>query len=309
MVGGRPGRADRERLRLDLGSPRTVGTVTITQADRPDAGRRITRLEIRTDEGTRSVDLDESSWSIDGQVIALGVTTGLLEFTITATDLAPRANYAGFGPVGLAEVRVDDLAPSDELLRLPTRGTDVAADTPLTIVTERWRTDPTDRWRDDPERSLDRRFDLVTDRTLTLDVTARLSRRAPDDVVASLLSLPDVEVSSHLAGAPMAGGWSALDGDPSTAWTTAFGAADGATITVPLAAGTVLDEFSGSFVVDDVHSTPTELTLTAGGQTRRIALEPGAHDVLDPVRAAHGRPGDRHGVGRGGSLHDRPPFR
>lgn len=264
-----------ERIRLTLDDTREVGVVRVLQTGDPTARRRITELEIRTEAGAELVPLDDSSTVGDGQTIEIDASTAWIELTVTGTDVPGLANHAGYGPVGLAEIVVDDLPPSSELLRLPTRGIDVPESTPLSIVVDRWRIDATDRWRRDPEPSLARRFELADDRAFTPDVTARVALDAPDAVVAELLGLPPtVSVSSHLSGTPTSGGWAALDGDPATAWTTAFGDAEGASITVAVEPGTEIATLAGSAVVDDRHSVPTELILSAGAQERRVPVDP-----------------------------------
>ena len=69
-----------------------------------------------------------------------------------------------------------------------------------------------------------------TDRTLTPEVTVRLDQRAADSVLAELLGISGPTAATRLTGTATAAGWAAADGDPSTAWTTPFSAAVGATL-------------------------------------------------------------------------------
>ena len=64
--------------------------------------------------------------------------------------------------------------------------------------------------------------------------TARLNPNAPDDALDSLLGIRSVKnggitvtSSQHLPGDIAARGSSAFDGDPATAWSTAFGQPQG----------------------------------------------------------------------------------
>ena len=104
----------------------------------------------------------------------------------------------------------------------------------------------------------------------------RLARRAGDDVLAGLLGLPAVRVTSHLAGRPASAGWAAFDDDPATAWTTAFGRGNGASMTAPVSPGASVQHLSGGFIDDEQHSVPTEITVSMGAELRRIAVEPGS---------------------------------
>jgi len=263
-----------EHLRLDLGTSRAVHEITVVQLPAQAAGRRISSLRITTDDRTLTVGLDDSSTTEAGQQIVLDSTTSTIDLAIAASDTGKLLNYAGFGPVGLREVRVDDLGPTTERLRLPLRGADVPASTALDIVLERWRTDPTNRWRSDPEATLARSFTLGSARELTPDISARIDARAPDAVLDALFGLPaGLTSSSRLAGSLASGPWAALDGDPATAWTSAFGAGLGASITIPLPAESTVSSLAGTVVDDPEHSRPTQLTVSVGGQRRVVELD------------------------------------
>ena len=84
------------------------------------------------------------------------------------------------------------------------------------------------------EVALVRKLRVPGDRSFGGGGTARLATAAPDDVLDAALGLPDasaggitVLASQHLPGDVMARGSSAFDGDPTTAWSTAFGATAG----------------------------------------------------------------------------------
>lgn len=271
-------------LRLDLAEPRLVGAITLVQAESATGGmpRRITELDVRTESGSRRVLLDESSSTVVGQTIELGEQTAWIELSVVATDAGKPLTSAGFAPVGFSEVRVDDLPASVETLRLPERitlGGDDSA--PIAVVLERWRTDASNRWRHDPEPAMHRSFGLPASSSLEraefqAAILAHLDLQASDASLASVLELGSFTSTSRLAGSPAHGAWAAVDGDPGTAWTSGFDPGADATITVPLDAAVALSALTVTALADEQHSRPTELTITAGGETRVVPFTPDA---------------------------------
>jgi arabinofuranan 3-O-arabinosyltransferase len=285
LVGDR-GEAEGERLRVEFDEPRAVDELTVRQ---PGTGsnRWITSLEVTTDRGRRTVVLDETSRRAPGQTIALGEVAGpteLVELEVATTDVGRRASYAGVGPVGIAELGFGAGGPDalrlDEVVVLPTDLIDAAGpaslDRELAIVLTRLRHDPYDRWRDDEERAVVRQFELPSARSFAVEGTARLSARASDEVLAPIVAPTGADpavrahADSRLAGSPASWGPAAVDGDPGTAWTTAFGVTDGATISVALPQATTLDHLDLRIIEDGRHSVPTRLVLRTDEGEERI---------------------------------------
>jgi arabinofuranan 3-O-arabinosyltransferase len=276
-----------ERLRIDLPSP-TTGPVTVVQDQRP-SNRWITEVELRTEGGAARVALTEDSRRPEGQVIPLPAgETSWVEIAITGTSRGPLVDYLGVDAVGLAEVRLPGIT-SEEVVRVPTDLLDGVGPAsllaPLDVVLTRQRMDAAKRWRDDPERRLVRAVELPTDRTFAVSTTARLSPRAADGVLASLLDPlgRPATASARLAGYPNTWGRSALDGDPATAWTTAFGPSTGATLSVTLGAAQSLSGLNLQVLADGRHSVPTSLRIDAGGETREVPVPSIADGPLGTV--------------------------
>ena len=80
--------------------------------------------------------------------------------------------------------------------------------------------------------------------------------------------------TSVLAGTLTASGRAAVDGDPATAWQTAFGGAVGAAVTVHAGAPLTVDHLDLQIVNDGHHSVPTAITVAAGGEQREVTLPP-----------------------------------
>ena len=139
-----------------------------------------------TDDGTSTeVELGPESRTT-GQLIDLPGPTTSVRVEITATNLADSGFYPGENAVGFAEVDLG-LGPSTEVFVMPGRALQAATPgTPLDIVMTRARVDPTHRWRSDPEPALSREFELAQPIDAGVTVTARLSPRAADDVLAAL---------------------------------------------------------------------------------------------------------------------------
>jgi arabinofuranan 3-O-arabinosyltransferase len=261
-----------EHLRLDF-AERPVQTITLVQPQDPALRRWITGVVIHTDDGDVPVALDERSRTPDGQVIDLGGRrTSKLDIEITATNTGEALMYPYLNGVGFAEAKVDDLAPTEEVVTLPA---DAARSTnPRTaIVLTRWRVDPTNRWRADPEVALDRSFDVGAAGTYHLSVSGRLDQRADDSALDSLLRLTTAPTATtRVAGSAGSAAWAALDGNPATAWTTGFDQAVGSTITIPLGSTRIVGSLTFQPIDDGRHSVPTELVISAGNESRTVEV-------------------------------------
>ena len=292
-----------ERLRFGFDAgPRDVEQLTVVQPQDPAANRWITEVTVRTDRGAVTLPLTDASRTPAGQALILPASvagsTSSVELEVAGTNVGRRSSYFGIGPVGFAEVGLDGLRV-DEVVVLPTDLLSAAgpasADHDLAFVLTRLRHDPHDRWRDDEERAMVRELALPTGRPFTVAGTARLSARATDAVLAGLLADPtgdapaaaDTQVSalSRLGGTPAAWGRAAVDGDLATAWTSAFGTAAGASLTVPLDAPATVSGLSLAIVNDGRHSVPTRLSITSEAGEQRLVDVP-APAVVAPSQAA-----------------------
>jgi hypothetical protein len=281
LVGDR-GEVIGERLRIELPAGGRVDHLTVEQPLERQYNRWITAVTVRTPSSTSRVDLTAASRSPTGQRIDLPApAAGFVELEIAATNTGRRANYAGLDPVGFAEVRIDGATPVEEVVRPPTDLLDTLGSAttthPLAYVLTRERVDEQNRWRADPEPTLRRAITVPTQRTFSISGTAHLTARDGDAgvVLADLLGrAPDVVATSVLAGTMPASGRAAVDGDPSTAWQTAFGGAVGAALTVHAGAPLTVDHLDLQIVNDGQHSVPTAVTIAAGGDERHVPLPP-----------------------------------
>lgn len=268
--------ADGEQLVLRIDD--VIDHLTFLQPDTPDGARRITEVEIRIDDAPPvSVDLDERSLSGGGQRVELAAPAGpgTITLTITATDAdatSPHRERA----VGFAEIATG-LPPTLEVVRLPTDAVAATdATTPVTYVMTRERIRPTDRWRSDPEPRMVREFVVPDNREFDIDVRVRLDQRASDQLLVDLLALAPATASNRLTGAARSWAVAAVDADPSTAWTSAFGGGRGSVISLPVDPGTVVDRLDLVQPTDELHSTITEVRVTIGD------VDPTVHQVPSP---------------------------
>lgn len=288
-----------ERLRLDLDEPTTTDRIRLLQPITGDSNRSLTQVRLRLDGGpARLVDLDATSRTSPGQLVTFPEQAfSTVDIEIVADTAGDRPRFAGVGPVGLAEVRIgdtDDLV-LDEVIRVPTDLLDAAgarsADRPLAFLLTRVRQDPTDATRDDEERGIVRQIELPTARPMALSGTARLSARAPAAVLDALLGQTTagvaVTASSTLGGTLAARPAAALDGDPTTAWTSALDAAEGAGLVVELAQPITVDRLDLQVVADGRHSVPTRLEVLVDGQVVARPDLPALADVATPGAAAN----------------------
>ena len=97
----------------------------------------------------------------------------------------------------------------------------------------------------------------------------------------------------------------AIDGDPSTAWTTPFATPVGQSIEVDAGQPVTFDHLALQVVADGRHSVPTRLRIDADGQTRTVDLpaigdQPGENATtpatvsFDPVTARNEPTSDVH---------------
>ncbi|MCU0261974.1 MAG: hypothetical protein MUE78_13230 [Ilumatobacteraceae bacterium] len=233
-------RADAVGEAIELTSDEPLTTLELVQPGLGVTGRPVTRwitaVDVAVDDAEPvRVTLDERSRAEPGQRVDLPTAGRRVRLTVAETAEALREG-AGPDAVGFAEIRTGR-GPTTEIVRVPSIP---ATGAPTDVVLTRWRVDPADRWRHDPEPTLRRRLDLPTAITgAAPTATVRLDPRASDRAIADLLGADVAVASARLTGMPNAGGWAATDGDPATAWIGPFDVADGLSVTVPVAAGTI----------------------------------------------------------------------
>ena len=272
-----------ETFRLLLESQ--TDQIFLLQASRVGA-RQITRITLTSatshdgEPGTpRSIELDERSLVAPGQPIDIDPTARLIDLTIEEVGGGTPGTASAVSGVGFAEI-ASSLGPTSEVIRPPHDALRLAeSGRPLALTFNRLRTDPMDRWRDDPEPALVREFDLPTERRFEPSATVRIDARAGDGELAAAFGWPAV-ASSRLIGSIRHAGVAALDGDPETAWITAFDEARGATlaisdVTEPITEITVRQPVGG-------FSRVSTITLGSGTETRVIDLTP---DSIGRTRA------------------------
>lgn len=257
-------------LVVRLEAPRLIDRITFVQPQDGPRDRTLTAVRVTVgDAPPVEVRLDETSLTPDGQEIAVPATTAdRVDIELVATSTPP-FDPALANAVGFAEVRIGDLVVA-ETVRMPLdlldRAGERSAGLPLDLVMTRLRTSP-DRWqRGDDEHRLDRTFDLPTQRWFTISGTARLDDDAPDHLLDEILGTSGattVDASSRLQGVPAARASRAVDGDPSTAWTAAFGSGAGSWIELRADGPTAVDDLTLSWVADGQHSLPRRVTVLA----------------------------------------------
>ena len=256
-----------EQLRVsrrDLSLSTFGRTVTLVQPQDAAATRWITGVRVTAGDQSADIALDESSRSPAGQTVDLPATSGPVTIEITTTNIGHQLAYPGYNAVGFAEVRVDDIAGTPEVIRLPTRVG--PAPQHLAVVLSRSRIDPSDRHRNDPEPTLAREFTLPAVYTFDPNVTVRLDPRLADLQLREVVGVPGLPVASgHLVGHPAAGAWATVDGDPGTAWLTPADHTVGASITLPVPEATTVDVLELRLRDTQIYSRPTRVTVSMAG--------------------------------------------
>ncbi|MBK5224309.1 MAG: DUF3367 domain-containing protein, partial [Acidimicrobiia bacterium] len=271
-----------EKIQVELDVASDTDHVVVVQ-DLGGGNRWITEVEVHIDgESIGHVELTEASRAPDGQRIELPAG-GFQTLTLTITDSNVRrlVSYAGFSPVGFAEIQIPGIVV-DEIVRLPadllTAAGDAAATAPLDVVLSRLRSSPKEPVRRDPEAEMHRSFDLPVARTFTLTGTARISEGAATEILDTLLGRgPEVtglivRNSDNLSGALQFRGSAAIDGDPSTFWSPGFTGQHGRWIEVESTAPLRVERLDLQIVADGRHTVPTRVEVSVDGTSVELDL-------------------------------------
>ena len=213
------------------------------------------------------------------------------EVIIDTDNQGPQPNYPHSSGVGFAEIRLhDDRTPTrdvqvNEVVRMPTDlvAAPAARSTshPLVYEMTRLRTVLAPPNTTEEEPALVRSFSVPSARDFGVSGTARVSLGAPDATIDEGLGLPaasaggiTVSASEHLTTTASARASSAVDGDPTTAWSTQVGDTVGQWIDVKVPHPVTFDHLNLQVVADGRHSVPTQLRIDAGGRTRIVNVPP-----------------------------------
>ncbi|HXY93341.1 MAG TPA: DUF3367 domain-containing protein, partial [Acidimicrobiia bacterium] len=282
-----------QKIRLDLAHPITTDRVNLVQPQVGPNARFITKVTLTFDDGHPvTVELHDASRTPAGETVQFPRRTfHRLEITVDDTNVGDTFDYPTSNNVGFAEIRLRDEAPGardvrvGEIVRMPTDLVDAAgslAETrPLVYEMSRSRNVVIPPRYSQDEEAIVRKLLVPGGRDFSLGGTVRLATAAPDDVLDTVLGIPGaaaggitVRASQHLPGDVSARGSAAFDGDPATAWNTAFGDPTGQWVEVQTPAPETFDHLDLSVVADGRHSVPTQLRIDAGGESRTVDLPP-----------------------------------
>jgi hypothetical protein len=267
-----------ERIEIELRNPVTTDHITLQQPTTGPRNRYMTRATLRFDRGRPvTVELTEASRRPGGQPIDVGRRTiSRLEIEVDATNLGRQDSYTGLSAVGLAEIGIGDVRV-DEIVHVPTdlltAAGDRSVDHRLTILLARARSAQLPP-RADEELAIARSFTLPSRRTFSLTGTARVSAAADDATVDRALGASGIRATSsgRLPGSLRARPALAIDGDPTTFWSSGLGQTEGMGVTYDLPAPVTIDHLDLVVVADGRHSVPTRVRVEAGGQAREVDL-------------------------------------
>lgn len=268
-----------ERIRIALNESVTTDHIEVVQPLTGPRNRWITEATLTFDgRDPVRVTLDDRSRTNAGQRIEFPSRRfSTVEIRVEASNAGPQATYTGWSPVGFAEIRIAGVQVS-EFVRLPTDvadelGDDVAAH-PYLVVMTRLRSIglPIDH---DEETTMRRIVTVPNDRKFSLGGTVRLSPNAVDEAIDQALGIPNAaqggvtaNSSERLPGSVNARAMNAIDGDPTTAWTTPFVGVQGQSVNYALASSITFDRMSVTVNADQFHSRPRRLQLRVGDDIR-----------------------------------------
>lgn len=279
----------------DLTAAVSAPTVTILQPTTGATDRFITEIRITLDDSVSfDATLDERSRAVPGQPIELPDRPfETLRIEVLADNVGELNTYAAQPGVGFAEVVIAGIA-DDRSTHVP--GFDAFEFLPasalpsqrLTYVLTRERIDPATANRTAPEPRMVRRIELADERSFELAGEVRLAGDATEETLLDVLGDELVVIAQQrLRGNPAARGASAFDGDVTTAWQTPFDGAIGATLDVQGGPAAV-DAITISWLDDEQHSRPTQLTLTAADGTVHTVDLPAGDPVAGGASATIG---------------------
>ena len=173
----------------------------------------------------------------------------------------------------------------DEIVRMPTDLVDTvgtgATSHPLVFSMSRSRTNVIPLRFSQDEVALIRQLRVPDARTFGARGAARIATDAPDDVLDSVLGIPNatqggitVRASFHLPGDIAARGSAGFDGDPTTAWSTGFSTPAGQWVEFDTPKPVTFDHLNLQVVADGRHSVPTQIRIDSGDQSRTVDLPP-----------------------------------
>ncbi len=270
-------------LRIALDHPITTDQVNLVQPLYGPRNRWITRATLRFDgRHAVTVNLGPSSRTSAGQTVPFPTRRfSSLRITIDATNTGIEKSYDGKAGVGFAEVRIPG-QQVHEVLRMPedllSAAGAASATHRLTIIMTR-ETASSVPPATDPEIDLARTFTLPTARRFSVTGTAQLSALVPDDVLDNLLGTTVPGISAAYSSGRLPGDVgdrtsATLDGNLATVWSPGLGPQAGSWLDYDLVHPITFDHLTMSLVTDGKHSVPTAITVSAGGQSRTVALPP-----------------------------------
>jgi arabinofuranan 3-O-arabinosyltransferase len=258
---------------LQISTDAAIDHVTLVQP-RDDRNRWITAVTISDASGSYPIALTDASRSSSGQTISLHAPSRRVTIGIDATATDVPDPGQGQDAVGFAEV-ITGLGHADEIVRTPSNVlSQVTPSQPLDIVLTRLRTRPTNRYRGDTEMTLTRSFTLSQPRTFAVSTTARISQRADDATLASLIGWTGTTSNQHLVGVPAMGGWAATDGDLTTAWVSPIGKAIGSTLHIPLSAPQTISTITFRQPVSEQFGVITQVSVGNGSTNTIVNVPP-----------------------------------
>lgn len=266
-----------EFLEIRSASPITTDRIDIALAY-PLQNRHITEIDVVLDDEQtiRHVFGDAALNGGFESVTFPEQTFSTVQIVIRGTNVGEQITYKGISGVGIAEVRIDGLDPIDEIVHVPSDGIDAFGDqldqSALTYLFHRQVVNPAEALNTDPELNMIRSFEVPTNRQFGLIGLARLNARLSDAELDQYLQLPGpaeggvLATSSHRLDGNMNSRASlAVDGDPTTAYTSSMHPRPGITLRYEYGKAVTLDDLVMTVVDTSQYSLPRVVTVTVDG--------------------------------------------
>lgn len=285
-----------QRLRLELEESITTDRLNLVQVMVGPVDRFLTEVRLRfDDDAAHDVVLGATSRTPEGQDVFFGRRTfRTLEIEVRNNNFGPRLMHRGASAPGFAEIRLADESGEpvrvDEVVRMPSDLLDATGDAsldhPLMLLMSRMRglaVPP----RYDEELQVDRSFELPTPRSFSFTGSVRIAPEATSGVIDAAMGMPSagdggVSVSGDefLSGCVRCRQTAAIDGDPTSAWTTPMSSVRDRRARFELSEPIAFDRMALRVVADGRHSVPTRLRIATEEASREIVV-PAITDLSD----------------------------
>jgi arabinofuranan 3-O-arabinosyltransferase len=263
-------RAVGEWIRIDLRHPATASSMKVDLSSRQPGGRIIESALLELFDVTGAMVAKTTFVPGDQDVVTVAfpsTTFTSAKLTIEEESLSRLVDYSTAPGIAIGEMSFPGVRNSEYIV-VPSVGSSLFANAQRsTIVLTRQSVDPSIPHRSDMELNLQRIVTVPSTQVFALTGEARLAGRANERLLSNLTNFNLARSSHHMFGSAHSIASHALDGDPTTAWTTPLDQTVGSEIFFTLNAPNSARQLRLHVRDDRFHSVPQRITVTDATNT------------------------------------------